>query len=221
VKLIMMGLTEWLAASIFLAAVSLYWSRRLVPAMILLALLPFIRQNLLIVSLLVTCWMIMKEKQKVLLTIVFLGILLLPLYHNLYYAGRWQFFSVYDDPSTFMAWEFGGSYNTRFFKNLLYHISLYSGINYRLENLFANVLSLASIPLGTYLVIRACFYLQRRNRAWYLLIISAAIVPTLFLGGTAYYPRFEWVNISIGIISFVLIKSGEESKGANRPLKLN
>ncbi len=207
VKLIMMVLTEWLAISIFLLAVSFYVSRHLLLAIILMALMPFLRQNLFFVSLFILCWMVIKEKRKALLVIVYLGILLLPLYHNLYYAGKWQFFSVYDDPSTFTNWDFEGSSFVRLLKNVLYHISLYSGINIRLNNFFANALSLACIPLGTYLVVRAFFYLEKNSLRWYLLIVSTAIVPTLIFGGTAYYPRFEWVNIFIGIGSFIVIKS--------------
>ena len=207
VKLIMMGLTEWLAISIFMVAASCYLSRQMIIAVLLLALLPFIRQNLFFVSLLLMGWMVMREKRKVLLIVVFLGILMLPLYHNVYYAGKWQFFSVYNDPSTFMGWDFEGSFVVRLIKNVLFHLSLYSGINYRLDNFFANALSLACIPLGTFLLIRACFFLNRNPRIWFILIVSAAIVPTLVLGGTAYYPRFEWVNLFIGIVSFIVLKS--------------
>ena len=208
VKLIMMGLTEWLAISIFLFAISGYLSRYLLVTLILLALVPFIRQNLVFVSVLLMLWMVRKEKQKVFLIVIYFAILMLPLYHNLYYAGKWQFFSVYNDPSTFMVWDFEGSFISRLLKNVLYHLSLYSGFNYKLENSFAHALSLACIPLGTYLVFWGFYLLGKKNRWWYLLMVSSAIVPTLVFGGTAYFPRFEWVNLFVGLGAFIVLQHG-------------
>ncbi len=207
VKLIMLGLSEWLAITIFIAAMCFYISRLIIPAIILLALLPFIRQNLIVVSVLMLMWIVIKENRKWWLIVLFLAILLLPLYHNLYYAGKWQFFSVYDDPSTFMVLEFEGSPIGSMISNILFHMSLYSGINWRLDNIPANVLSLLFIPLGTYWMIRSVFLLNQHQRRWYLAIVCAAIIPTLIFGGTAYYPRFEWVNVSIALASFIVLRS--------------
>jgi hypothetical protein len=206
VKLIMLGLTEWLAITIFVFAVCFYFSKQVLPAILLIALLAFIRQNLVFVSILLMLWMVMTEKKKWLLIFMYTAVLLLPLYHNLYYAGKWQFFSVYDNPSTFFVSEFDGSPVMKIFKNVLFHISLYGGFNWRLDNLLTNALSLACIPLGTYLVIRAFFLISKNLRIWLLAIVAVAIVPTLVFGGSAYYPRFEWVNLFISIVTLIVMQ---------------
>lgn len=205
VKQIMMGLTEWLAVTLFILIVCCYLSRWMVMAVILLALLPFLRQNLLFVSIFVFLWMMIKEKRNQGFIFLYCSVLLLPVYHNLYFAGKWKFFSTYNDTATFLVLDFEGKYFVRVVKTILFHLSLYGGINWQLHNFVANALSILFIPLGTFLLVYAAFRLKAEARLWLLLITFSAIVPTLILGGTAYYPRFEWVNICIATLMFIVL----------------
>ena len=212
VKLILMGLSEWLAVTLFILSVCSWFSSSLTLAAILLALIPFLRQNLLLFSFFVFAWMVVKEKRKWLFISLYSSILLLPLYHNLYYAGKWKFFSTYTNTETFLVLDFEGSYLSKIVKTVLYHVSLYGGINWRLDNHFANILAVTFIPLGTFLMMYAYFQLKAGARIWFLLITLSAIVPTLIIGGTAYYPRFEWVNLCLAALAYILLHNQKNSR---------
>ena len=91
---ILEGLSEWLAVTLFLYFCSFILRERVTAAVILLALVPFVRQNLLLTSgillILVLAYKI-KGKTRLLNVVIFLAVLCLPAYHNLYYADELRF----------------------------------------------------------------------------------------------------------------------------------
>jgi hypothetical protein len=73
-----------------------------------------------------------------------------------------------------------------------------------MQNVWANLMSLMFIPLGTFLFFKAIIFLKGRLKIYYLAISLSAILPTLIFGW-AYYPRFEWVNLSLVLLLFALL----------------
>lgn len=215
-KNIMMGLSDWLVVTVLLFFVYAYLSGKIYGAVLLLALVPFIRQNLLIVALLLFIWLLWQQRQRILYSILFLLVLLLPLYHNLYYAGQWKFFSTYYNTQGFLVLDFKGNMITRLVKTVLYHIVLYAGVDWLLDNFWANVMAVLFVPLGTALYIYGITRLKGNTKWLFLLVTSAAIVPTLIFGGRAYYPRFEWVNLSIALLFFYMLQYKLMNKSFNQ-----
>ncbi|HUR10535.1 MAG TPA: hypothetical protein VM012_04165 [Flavitalea sp.] len=202
-KLIMIGLMEWLVITFFIWFVLFYTSRRWIPAIILLALLVFLRQNLLVFSLFVAAFCFLYRPKWGAYLVIYLLVLCLPIFHNLYFAGEWKFFSTYLN-NEFFVLEFGGGFLESAIKTFLYHIVLYGGVDWLSDNFFANLISFPCIALGTYLYVYIARGLAGNKRIFYLVITLSAILPTLLLGGKAYYPRFEWVNLFLAFLTFVL-----------------
>ena len=210
VKLILMGLTEWLVVAMLMLLIVSSLIARPVLSILLLALLPFFRQNLLIFCLLFFSWLITNYSNRFRNAIIFFILILLPVYHNLYYAGRLQFFSSYNEISWFSVFGFEGSLVVRIVKTFFYHIALYAGIDWLSPNLWANALAFLFIPLGTFVYVRSIITLPGNKKIGYFIITLSAILPTLLLGW-AYYPRFEWVNLMAALLLLPLI---QEYQGA-------
>ena len=206
VKLIMMGLSEWLVITLFLWTVFSYLHGRLFLAVLLLAMVPFIRQNLLFVSIFLFAYFFIRNNLTWKHILIYTAILLLPVYHNLYYGGQWKFLSTYNHVNAFFILDFEGSLISRIVKTFFYHILLYAGIDWLLDNLFANLIAVICIPAGTLLYVYCVTKTTLRERSWYLLITLSAVIPTLILGGRTYFPRFEWVNLYLAALIFVAIK---------------
>jgi hypothetical protein len=130
-----MGLTEWLVVAMLMVLIVSSLNARPVQATLLLALLPFFRQNLLIYCLLFFSCLIPNYKNRLRNAIFFLMLVLLPVYHNLYYAGKLQLFASYNDISWFSVFGFEGSLAVRIIKTFFYHIALYAGIDWLSPNL--------------------------------------------------------------------------------------
>ena len=206
-KLIMMCLMEWLVVTLFIWVIYCYLSNRLLLSVILLALVPFMRQNMLFVALFLFGYIFFEKRDFWKYAILFLAILLLPVYHNLYYAGQWKFLSTYNSVEAILSLDFQGPVGVRWVKTFFYHIILYGGIDWLLNNPLANLLAFSCIPVGTLLYLYCIKSTSLAERRWFLLITLSAIVPTLIVGGRAYYPRFEWVNLYFAALIFIIIKS--------------
>ena len=215
-KLIMMGLMEWLVAALLCWTVYFYTKAKKFPTVILLALLPFFRQNLLIYSLLLFGWIAWNFPEYKKYIPVYLLLLFLPLYHNLYYAGQWKFFATYYDRSGYLVLDFEGSEFLKLVKTFFYHILLYAGVDWMLPNFLANLLSLLFIPLGTVLYFFLLLRYRGRNAIWFAAISLSAIIPTLIFGGRAYYPRFEWLNLFSCFMAFVILRTRFERLGSGQ-----
>jgi hypothetical protein len=216
VKNILMGLTEWLVITLFIFFTCAYLKNKRMLAICLLALVPFIRQNLLISSLLILFWLLLQWPHWWKYAIPYLILLFLPLYHNLYYAGQWKFFSTYYNKGDYLIFEPGSSLFIQISKTILYKLLSYAGIEWGSRNFWIATLSALYIPFGTFVYIRCINHLKGSYRSIFLAVTLAAILPTLILGGTAYYPRFEWVNLMIAFLFFsvVVLKKQELSHAA-------
>lgn len=208
-KNILMGLSEWFMVSILMLSVYFFkickWS---LLSVVLLALVPFIRQNTLPSVLLLAGWIVFNSKQKILLILSFLIVLMLPLYHNLYYAGEWRFFvSIYHWPflsyeSSLKDSESSGVNYMLIISNLLH----YFGIHIRGDGSI-DFLEEAFAFLFPFLFI--CFFIQKYFFSGYLrllfLMITLGIIgPTVFFA-TDFYPRFEFVCVFWTLSAFTFL----------------
>ena len=223
VKNILMGLTEWSTITVFIFFCCAYLKNKKILAVCLLALIPFIRQNLLITSLLIFFWLLTQWPNWWKYAVCFLLLLLLPVYHNLYYAGEWKFLATYYNQGDYLVLEPGSSLFLKIIKTFLYKFLSYLGISWATKNLWANAISVLCIPFGTYLYFRCIQQLKGKNRQLFLAVTLSAILPTLILGGNAYYPRFEWTNLMIAFLFYGLLfykKMGEFSGFEDNDRKL-
>lgn len=209
-KNVLMGLSEWFMVSILMLSAYFFKVRPITfLSIVLLALVPFIRQNTLPSVVLLAAWVIFNSKQKLLLSLLFLTILMLPLYHNLYYAGEWHFFvSIYHWPflnynSQLKNIEPTGINYLGVFNNLLHyagvHIKNNRSIDF-LEEAFAFLIPFSFI----YFIIQKKHFF-RYSRILFLIITLGVIIPTIFFA-TDFYPRFEFVCVFFSIATFAFLK---------------
>lgn len=213
IKNLLMGLPEWLTVILLIWVCYCYISlNKKVGAVFLLGLVPFFRQNLLIATLILFVWMLIKTKRKASMVILFLVPLFLPLYHNLYYAGNWRFFvDVYQLP--FLSYkessqEANGLNYSLVFNNIIH----YFGFDLENGRVVFSLIAALFLPYATVLY----FYfiksiLTKRYKLLFFLISMSAIGP-IILFGNAYYPRFEFVNVAISLITFILFNESANTK---------
>ncbi len=212
-KNILMGLSEWLMVSVLMFSVYFLSVRKLVfISILLLALVPFIRQNTLPSVILLAAWVVLMSKQKLLPSLLFVIVLLLPVYHNLYYAGEWRFFiSVYHWP--FLNYESPSKYvqpSGFNFMHIVNNLLHYSGIHIK-GNGVIDFLEEAFIFLLPFVFIYV-FILQKYFsgylRLFYLMVTLGAILPTVFFA-TDFYPRFEFVCVYFAVAAFLFLYEGK------------
>ena len=207
IKNSMLGLQEWL--TVLLLAMGLYSFKilnRPAVAVFLLALVPFMRQNLLISMALIVTYIIINSKQKIRLVICFFVPLLLPLYHNLYYANSWRFFvDMHRIPFVAYKDELGTIPSGIDYKLFLTNLLHYAGFEMEEWKLTFSFLAFIFIP---YAVLLYYFLLKSlsnfQTKGWFLLVTMSAVIPS-FLLGSAYYPRFEFINVSVAIAGYILL----------------
>lgn len=222
-KNILMGLSEWLMVAFLMLSVYFYKVRRLIAvSILLLALVPFVRQNTLPPVVLLAGWMIFNNRDKLVLAILFLGILLLPVYHNLYFAGQWRFFvSVYHWP--FMSYESPSKYvqpSGFNFPHVSSNILHYFGIHIR-GNGSIDFLEEACMFLLPFIFIY--YHIQKKYfsgymRLFYLMVTLGVILPTIFFA-TDFYPRFEFVCVYFAIAVFFFLYPRNNHTSVNLNLK--
>lgn len=207
VKLILMGLSEWLLISLCLLAAGALLRKKTNWAVVALALIPFVRQNLVLTSLLLMIWLWFQQRITIKSILLYVLILMLPLYHNLYYADTWKWLSTYPSSYGYLTLYPADSVLLQWVKTIGVKLMAYSGVHL-LQGFQSGVLiALLFIPLGTMLYVLMWRTLKQGDRLWFGIISLAAILPTLVLGGQSYYPRFEWVNLYTAALVFVLIRS--------------
>lgn len=220
IKNLLMGLPEWLTVLLLMWVCYCYiaWNKRLA-AVFLLGLVPFFRQNLLIATMLLFGWMLMKNKPKGSMVILFLVPLLLPLYHNLYYAGDWRFFvDVFQLP--FLNYNVGSQQA----KGLNYSLIISNIIHYfgfDLENgrvIFSFIAALF-LPYATILFFYFIKLLSTRTYKFLFFLICMSAIGPIILFGNAYYPRFELVNVAVSLIAFLLFYAFANDKLSRQGLR--
>ncbi|MEP6467746.1 MAG: hypothetical protein ABJB05_15655, partial [Parafilimonas sp.] len=132
--------------------------------------------------------------------------LFLPLYHNLYYANEWRFFvDIFNVP--FLNYSATANHaiqsiNYNFIETNILH---YIGLDIIDGKISFSLIGFVFVPYSVYvyfLLLKKLKFLK--EKFIYFLITMAAIVPALFLG-SAYYPRFDFVNAGIIVFSFLMI----------------
>lgn len=206
VKLIMIGLSEWLLACLLLFLAASILQRKMVTAIVCLALIPFIRQNLLISTLLLFPLLLYHSRFRWHWILVYVSLLLLPLYHNLYYAGVWKWLSTY--PSSYGYLTLFNADNIIEQWGLTIGVKLFSYTGIHLLHPFSSsmLVALAFIPLGTALYIMILRKFRGKEKVIFLSITLSSILPTIILGGQSYFPRFEWVNLLLALLVYIMLK---------------
>jgi hypothetical protein len=203
VKNILMGLTEWFVILFLIWCLWLFIVRKNVLAAIaVLAFIPFIRQNLLPPVLILLFLFCFNNRLKWKAYVLFLLILLLPVYHNLYYAGEFRFFtSIFKWP--FVKYDNAAASGFDFFK-LINNLLHYAGLDISkkpdfLEESFLFLL----LFVGLYFYMPKFLQKSKVRFLYFTITLITVLLPTLLLG-TDFYPRFEFVNVYF-VLAFFLV----------------
>lgn len=222
VKAILMGISEWFAAALSMAGFALIIRKSYWMAIVILSLIPFFRQNLLISVILLLGWIVFvhlsTNKQKVIYGLSAVVILLLPVWHNLYFAGDLRLLVT----NTAVPIEFTTENIKPIFTRILQRLAHYAGITFESGSFSSIVLGLMIAPLGSYIVVCFTRSVSKSDRLFYISLILCTITPTLILGW-AYYPRFEYLNLWFLICAGLILlnKKREVKWGTLIPNKLS
>ncbi|WP_127132524.1 hypothetical protein [Pseudoflavitalea rhizosphaerae] len=207
IKNLLMGMPEWLTACLFMGcSYFLVVRRNELAAVFLLGLIPFFRQNLVITALLLLLYILVNSKERILLFITFFLVLLLPLYHNLYYAGEWKFFvDLLDYPFyNYTPDKQISGYNINLLINNIVH---YFGIDISGGRIEVSFIGAIFLPYSVILFFLMFRYLYRpAEKIFYFLITMSAVGPAILMAN-AYYPRFEFMNVIVMMICFAIINA--------------
>lgn len=209
VKNTLMGMPEWFGLILLMLSLFFFFSKKkIIPAIIILALIPFVRQNLLPPVLFLFVLYIFQQKQKIIPSIVFIAVLLLPVYHNLYYAGEFRFFS------SIFKWPFlkypdnesripVGFFPERIFNNLFHYLG-FDWLRFKQPDFIEESFLLLWCFCILFFLSGKCFTNRFLKLIYYTSSVGLLIAPQLLMG-TDYYPRFEFVNIYFIITIFIFL----------------
>ena len=202
-KNILYGYTEWFAVLLCMLAMRHVLKRQWLAAMVMLALMPFVRQNLLVVSMVLAATVLILTR-RYWLGLPYLALLGLPLYHNVHYADRWQFLVA--NRGVEVELEAGWLGNLReVMVAAASKVPHYLGYHPD-QDLGTIAIAVMFVPLGTGLAGWLLSRLEAPGR-WVLATVAvAAIAPTLVLGHGSY-PRFVYVNLAVIILSYWMIRA--------------
>ena len=207
-KNILMNLSEWLCVIWLILFFLGYINNKIIPAVIFLGLLVFTRQNLLFASLLLLLFTLKGKNIKHLTACLSLYILLLslPLLHNLYYAGKWQWLPNYGSvvKNIFIPDSTGNMINDILISFCRTSLHYLLGVDLIFHNARQNVFGLVFIPVGVALLILLYRKLPTSVRGFFLLQLIFVAGPTLLLNW-AYFPRFEFMNLYTLFISALVL----------------
>lgn len=209
VKNILMGLNEWFMVVLLMLSVYFFKARSaVILSIVFLALVPFIRQNTLPAVLLIALWLVMGYKNKLLNAGLFLFVLLLPVYHNLYYAGEWRFFaSIHQWP--FLSYATPSKYEPaiginymKVVNNLLHYTAIHIRGDKSIDLMEEAFCFLWMFPFIYYSMQKKYF---TGFYKWFFLIVTlGVIIPTFFIA-THFYPRFEFVCVFWALSAFIFL----------------
>jgi hypothetical protein len=207
IKNTLMGLSEWFTAFLLMLATWLYVMKRSAAAAIfVLALVPFFRQNLLIAILLIALYIFLQNRNKWALLPCFLVPILLPLYHNLYFAGEWRFLVKLHAVPLFNS-SSSVAFNTAVIGKNLFRLV---GLEITERQVRFDWMAFAFLPLALFMMIPLTRSLSKRWRWYFILMALAALLPGLFLGKD-YYPRFEFMSIVVILTGYKFFISSKNN----------
>jgi len=213
------GLCEWLTVTLALLYITMSVRGRLILPIIILALIPFIRQNYLLVSialLILSCIYANEWRTRAFMLLLFILVVLLPLYHNLYYASEFRFLTT--NRGSLIKWD--DSF-VRIIDQLSYvlwwkaktYLGYWSAAD-RLRTFEAVLFA----PFGTFLVL---YYLCKQlsfSRFYFALISALTIGPTIIFGW-GYFPRFVFSNLLITLSILPLLMQYKLRHSINNQLE--
>jgi len=202
------GLSEWLAVAVCFAAVWSLMARKTLAAVALLAIAPFVRQNLILTSLLVFVFVISRDlsgRGRVAALVMFCSLVCLPVLHNFVFADEWRFFST--NRGATLNWNL--EIDELFFGvigNIKWKALNYLGY-YPTADSLRTIQALMFAPLGSALLVYWFFRLTGRVRWWYLGMVAVTIGPVI-LYGWGYFPRFVFASqaILLGLASYLSLE---------------
>ena len=220
IKNILYTYSEWFVVFLFILSLISFNRQNLILPIILIALIPFVRQNLILVCILIFITFLIIRKDSIgpakffFCIFFFIGILMLPLYHNVYYAGELVFFAKQKPYNIDTAKSLLDLINPYFifnnfndYLNLLFlqieRIFLFDGrkLTNIIISLFVPVFFVINIL--NIVIIKSSIY-----KILYFLIFISAFAPTILLGSLAP-PRFEFVNLFFIYFYFILITTSK------------
>ncbi len=202
-KNILLNLSEWITLMFFMLYLVFLINDKPLLSIINLALVPFIRQNLIIFTILIGVISIFHFRRKI-LVLPFGLILSLPLIHNIYYANKFQFFAGQVSSYAISSEYYSGVLPSQIL-SFFYRLIEYTGYEGS-TNLFGLILAWLFVPSTTMLLIYELLNLRSKRLFIILLLIATAVIPTLFYG-FAYYPRFVYVNQAISLFLIYTLKN--------------
>ena len=216
VKNILYTYSEWFVVLLFIFSLIAINKKHLFLAITILAIIPFVRQNLLLVCIVIFFTYLIISRSNInhlkfiICLILFLGILLLPVYHNLYYAGEFAFFAKQKPYNIASARSLIDLVNPVFIlDNLNDYLKL---LFYQIERIFlidgrklTNIIISLFVPI-TFIISVLNFLIIKNNlfKILYFFVFITTFAPTILLGSLAP-PRFEYVNLSFIYLYFTLI----------------
>ena len=198
------GLSDWLAVTLFFFFVSLIIREQVIAAIVLLALIPFVRQNLLITSGLLVAFLVItlaKGKGRLIVIAVFIGILCLPIYHNLYYADEFRLLTT--NRGNHINWHSFSTVMQSIFDLVIWKSVRYLGYHPHVDFL-RTIVAVLFAPLGTGLLLYFLFRIRSSARYWYWALAAATVGPTI-LFGWGYFPRFVFTTQVIVLTAIPLL----------------
>lgn len=205
-KNVLMGMTEWFAVLMFMLFIIHHVRGRALTAVIFLALVPFVRQNLLIVSLILAGVIALTPGRRWLL-VPFSAALGLPIYHNLYYAGVLRFLVANRGWTGGVEVVSGPQSDPFSLVSMVWSkMPLYLGY-YPGQELLTLAIAVIFAPFGTGLVAWLIIATRGWHRWLFAAVAAAAILPTTIMGGL-YYPRFVYVNLSLILMTCLTFSNG-------------
>lgn len=216
VKNILYTYSEWFVVWLFALSLIAINKKNLYLAVIFLSLVPFVRQNLIIACFIILLTYLIIEKDnmnpvKFLISLIlFFGILLLPLYHNMYYANEIVFLAKQKPYNISAAKSLFDLINPIFILEnfndyLRLLISQFERIFLLDGRKITNIIISFFVPI--LFIISFLNFFSITNKFFkflYFFIVVSTFAPTILLGGLAA-PRFEYVNLSFIYLFFTLL----------------
>lgn len=187
------NLSEWFAVCFLLCSAVAFFKKKHLLFAFLFAFSVFFRQNLFFANsflvIILLCTDYIPTNKKFFTSLIYIFILLLPLYHNLYFDGNAKFFVDLWDPYPYLkgeSFEFG-SINFSYLKN-----NLLQNLGIWFPSLEQPILS-HFIPYFIFFIVYHWLKMERLTKMVVFIFIGLLFAPLVLFSTNTYYPRFQYV----------------------------